>query len=48
MKKILPDDVFDYTYDVRGNLATIANQVTEVEFDYRHFDEGTFTCRTTF
>jgi RHS repeat-associated protein len=38
--KTLPDDVFTFSYDIRGNVETVSNSINQLEFDYQHFDSG--------
>jgi len=39
-KKILPDDLYEFDYDSRGNVKFVRNSVNQVNFEYEHFEEG--------
>lgn len=39
-KKILPDDTYQFDYDIRGNITTAKNDATQVNFLYKHLESG--------
>lgn len=39
-KKILPDDSYEFSYDIRGNITTAKNDATQVNFTYQKLEKG--------
>jgi RHS repeat-associated protein len=40
VRKLLPDDDYNFNYDVRGNVTSVRNLQTQIDFSYQHFDGG--------
>ncbi|MBI2521092.1 MAG: hypothetical protein HYV97_11760 [Bdellovibrio sp.] len=40
VKKILPDNIYEFDFDSRGNLSLAKNNITELEFEYAATERG--------
>jgi YD repeat-containing protein len=40
VRKLLPDDVYNFEYDVRGNVTSVSNLLSKIDLEYEHFDGG--------
>ncbi len=47
IKKVLPDNVYEFTYDIRGNLETVKNNNSQIQYAYLHREGGDLVTRET-
>ena len=46
-RKILPDNVYELDYDVRGNIVQIKNKNSLIDYSYDHYDAGDLVTNVT-
>ena len=46
-RKILPDNVYELDYDVRGNIVQIKNKNSIIDYIYDHYDAGDLVTNVT-
>ncbi|MFA6237880.1 MAG: RHS repeat-associated core domain-containing protein [Bacteriovorax sp.] len=47
VKKVLPDNVYEFTYDPRNNLESIRNSSSQITYAYLHREGGDLVTRET-
>lgn len=45
ISKTLPDNQYVYDYDIRGNIESVRNNVSKIDFEYAHFEKGDMISR---
>ncbi|MBI2522737.1 MAG: PKD domain-containing protein [Bdellovibrio sp.] len=48
VRKILPDNLYEFSYDVRGNLLEAKNNISQINLTYEHFDAGDAVVQENF
>lgn len=47
VKKVLPDNIYEFTYDPRNNLESVKNSTSQINYAYLHREGGNLVTRET-